>query len=222
MRAVWDKIGERYYETGTDQGMLYPIQSDGTFSAGVPWSGLTGVSLTPSGAESNAFYADNIKYLTLLSAEDLGGTITSYAYPTEFSECDGSAEIEEGVYVGQQARKIFGLAYRTIIGNDVKSNDYGYKLHLLYNALASPSERSYQTVNESPEPMEFSWEFTTTPVDITATLDGKKLKPTAIIEIDSRKVDVAKLEALEDVLYGSADKEPRLPLPDEVLTILGK
>lgn len=221
-KLVWDKTGERYYETGVNQGVLYPIQSDGKYTKGVAWNGLSAVTESPSGAEASAIYADNIKYLNLMSAEEFGATIEAYTYPEEFAECDGSAELAKGVYAGQQQRKVFGLCYRTILGNDVLSNDYGYKLHLVYGALAAPSEKAYATVNDSPEAIALSWEVTTTPVEITKALNGKKLKPTACLTIDSTKVDAKNLAALEDILYGTEEAEARLPLPDEVIEIMSK
>lgn len=209
-KLVWDQTGERLYETGVKQGVLYPISAEGTYPKGVAWNGLTTVTESPSGAEATPLYADDIKYLNLMSTEELGGTIEAYTYPDEFAECDGSAALTAGVYIGQQARKVFGLCYRTTLGNDVESNAYGYKLHLIYGAQASPSEKAYATVNDSPEAITFSWEFSTTPVNVTG------FKPTASIVIDSTKVDAEKLAALEKILYGDADAEPRLPLPDEV------
>ena len=227
-KLVWDKSGERFYETGVDHGVLYPIQSTGTYTKGVAWNGLTAVNESPSGAEPTAIYADNIKYLNLMSAEDFGGTIEAYTYPEEFKACDGSAEIATGVYAGQQSRSVFGLSYRTIIGNDVDSNNHGYKLHLVYGCLASPSEKAYSTVNESPDAITFSWEFSTTPVEITKTVGGKTLKPTALITIDSTTTDPDLLADLEEILYGKDPTqpegedgvEPRLPLPDEVITLM--
>lgn len=218
-RLEWDKTGERLYETGTDRGVLY-VASNGTYPTGVAWNGLTGVDENPSGAEANAQYADNIKYLELRSAEDFGATVTAYTYPDEFEQCDGSAEPTEGMYIGQQARKMFGMSYRTKIGNDVDGDEHGYFIHLIYGATASPSQRSYKTVNDSPEPIEFSWEVTTTPVNITG------YKPVAHIRINSTKADPEKLAVLESVLYGanaegSAEgRTASLPLPDAVKTIL--
>lgn len=212
-RIEWDKTGERLYETGTDRGVLYVAEGT-TYPAGVAWNGLTGVDENPSGAEANAQYADNIKYLELRSAEEFGATVTAYTYPDEFEQCDGSAEPVTGMYIGQQARKRFGLSYRTLIGNDVDGNEHGYILHLIYGATASPSQRSYTTVNDSPEPIEFSWEISTTPVNIEG------YKPVAHVRVNSTKADSAKLKALEDILYGGENTEPRLPLPDEVKTIL--
>jgi len=213
-KLVWDKTGERLYETGVRQGVLYPMDTAGTYTKGVAWNGLTAVTESPSGAEATPLYADDIKYLNLMSAEEFGGTIEAYTYPEEFAECDGSAAIAAGVYIGQQARKTFGLSYRTVVGNDVENNDYGYKLHLIYGALAAPSEKAYATINDSPEAITFSWEFSTTPVNVTG------FKPTASITIDSTKVDAEKLKALEAKLYGSESEEPALPLPNEVATIL--
>lgn len=228
MKLVWDKTGERLYETGVSKGVVYPIQTGGVYTKGVAWNGLSAVTESPSGAEASPIYADNIKYLNLMSAEEFAATVEAYTYPDEFAECDGSAEIAEGVYAGQQNRKIFGMSYQTIIGNDVDSNDYGYKLHLIYGGQAAPSEKAYSTVNDSPEPVALSWEVSTTPVEITKTINGKKLKPTAHITIDSTKVDPEKLAALEEILYGKDPTEPegddgvepRLPLPDEVITLM--
>lgn len=214
-KLVWDQTGERFYETGVDHGVLYPIQEGGVYSKGVAWNGLTGVTESPSGAEASPIYADNIKYLNLMSAEEFGATIEAYTYPDEFAECDGSASIATGVYIGQQRRKAFGLSYRTVLGNDVDNNEYGYKLHLIYGALAAPSEKGYTTINDSPEAITFSWEVTTTPVNVTG------FKPTACVTIDSTKADAGKLAALEAILYGSDDEEARLPLPDEVVEIMG-
>ena len=217
-KLVWDKTGERLYETGVKQGVLYPMDAKGTYPKGVPWNGLTNVTESPSGAEATALYADDIKYLNLMSNEEFGGTIEAYTYPDEFAECDGSASIATGVYIGQQARKTFGFCYRTTIGNDVESNAHGYKLHLVYGALASPSEKAYATINDSPEAITFSWEFSTTPVNVTG------FKPTACLTIDSTKVDAEKLAALEKILYGDdADDTAvaRLPLPDQVAPVMG-
>ena len=212
-KLVWDATGEKRYETGVDHGVLY-VQEGGAYPKGVVWNGLTAVTESPGGAEATPLYADNIKYLNLMSAEEFNATIEAYTYPDEFMECDGSAELTAGVYIGQQARKTFGLCYRTAIGNDIVNNDYGYKIHLIYGALAAPSEKAYATINDSPEAITFSWEVSTTPVNVTGH------KPTASLTIDSTKVAKEQLTALEDVLYGSADKEPRMPLPDEVLAIL--
>lgn len=214
-KISWDEIGKRFYETGVDHGVLYPQDNGGTYPKGVPWNGLTAVTESPSGAEATPLYADNIKYLNLMSTEEFGGTIEAYTYPDEFALCDGSAEIATGVVIGQQPRKVFGLSYRTIIGNDIANNDYGYKLHLVYGALASPSEKAYSSVNDSPEAATLSWEFTTTPVSVEG------FKPTACVTIDSTKVNKEKLAALETILYGSDDVEARLPLPAEIISIIG-
>lgn len=214
-KLTWDKTGERYYETGVKNGVLYLLDENGAYSKGVPWNGLTAVTESPSGAEASPLYADDIKYLNLMSAEEFGATVEAYTYPDEFAECDGSAALADGVYIGQQKRKAFGLCYRTVLGNDIDSNDYGYKLHLIYGALAAPSEKAYATVNDSPEAVTFSWELTTTPVNV----DG--FKPTACVTIDSTKADETKLKALEAILYGSETEEARLPLPSEVATLMG-
>ena len=217
-RITWDNTGERLYETGVKMGVLYPIQSDGAYSKGVAWNGLTAVTESPSGAEATALYADDIKYLNLMSNEEFGATIEAYTYPDEFAECDGSATLVKGVTIGQQKRKTFGLCYRTSLGNDVDGTDHGYKLHLVYGCLAAPSERAYATINDSPEAITFSWEVSTTPVNVA------NFKPTSQITIDSTKADAEKLAALEDVLYGKEGEEPangpRLPLPNEVATLM--
>lgn len=211
----WDQTGERLYETGVKMGVLYPQDDKGTYPLGVAWNGLTAVTESPSGAEATPLYADDIKYLNLMSTEEFGATIEAYTYPDEFAECDGSAEIATGVYIGQQKRKAFGMCYRTVLGNDVANDEFGYKLHIIYGALAAPSEKAYATINDSPEAITFSWEVTTTPVTVTG------FKPTANVTIDSTKVDKTKLAALEAVLYGSESEEPRLPLPDEIATLIG-
>lgn len=208
-KLVWDQSGERFYETGVKNGVLY-IPTSGVYSKGVVWNGLTAVTESPSGAEATALYADDIKYLSLTSAEEFGATIEAYTYPEEFAECDGSASLATGVSIGQQARKTFGLSYKTTLGNDVDGNEHGYKLHLIYGCLAAPSEKAYATINDSPEAITFSWEVTTTPVNVTGH------KPTACITIDSTKADPAKLAALEAKLYGSELEEASLPLPDEI------
>lgn len=218
-KLVWDQTGERLYETGTDHGVLYPALDTVTdptkpYGAGVAWNGLTAVNESPSGAEPNPLWADNIKYLNLMSAEDFGYTIEAYTYPEEFEQCDGSRSIATGAQIGQQPRKMFGFCYRTLVGNDQQSNDFGYKLHLVYGCFASPSAKNYQTVNDSPEAITFSWEVSTTAVEVTG------FKPTATIVVDSTKTDSAKLESLKDVLYGSATESARLPLPNEVVTLL--
>lgn len=212
-KLVWDQTGERLFETGVKQGVLYP-QEGGIYPKGVAWNGLTAVTESPSGAEATPLYADDIKYLNLLSNEEFGATIEAYTYPDEFASCDGSAEIAPGVVIGQQKRKAFGLSYKTTLGNDVDSYDHGYKLHLVYGALATPTEKAYATINDSPEAITFSWEITTTPVAV------KGFKPTAIVTVDSTKVAAEKLASLEEILYGTDDQEARLPLPDEVAELL--
>ena len=214
-RLIWDKIGEKQYEAGAKMGVLYPIDTKGAYSLGVAWNGLTAVQEKPSGAEPTALYADDIKYINLISAEEFGATIEAYTYPDEFAECDGSAEIATGVSIGQQKRKMFGLCYRTALGNDTEGFDHGYKLHIVYNCFAAPSEKGYSTINDSPDVITFSWEVSTTPIEIPG------FKPSATITIDSTKTDKTKLKALEDILYGSEDAEPRLPLPDELITLMG-
>lgn len=214
-KLVWDKTGERYYETGVKQGVLYPQDKTGAYSTGVAWNGLTGVTQSPSGAEASPLYADDTKYLNLMSAEEFGCTIECYTYPEEFAPCNGEAQIAVGVSIGQQSRTPFGFSYRTTVGNDVEGTDFGYKIHLVYGCLASPSEKAYATINDSPEAITFSYEVTTTPVSVTG------FKPTAHLEIDSTKIDAEKLAALEAVLYGSESEEPRLPLPDEIVTLVG-
>lgn len=215
-KLVWDQTGERLYETGVKQGVLYPQESTGEYGKGVAWNGLTAVTESPSGAEATALYADDIKYLNLMSNEEFGATIEAYTYPEEFEKCDGSAAIAAGVSIGQQKRSAFGLCYRTALGNDVAGNDYGYKIHIIYGALAAPSEKAYATINDSPEAITFSWEVTTTPVNVTG------FKPTASVVIDSTKTTADKLAALEAILYGTESEEARLPLPDEIVTIMGE
>ena len=215
-KLVWDKTGDRLYETGVKNGVLY-IPTAGVYSKGVAWNGLTAVTESPSGAEATALYADDTKYLSLMSAEEFGATIEAYTYPDEFAACDGSAELADGVMIGQQKRSTFGLCYKTTIGNDTEGNDHGYKLHIIYGALAAPSEKAYASINDSPEAITFSWEITTTPVNVTGA------KPTASLVIDSTKADPSKLAALEDILYGKDGEpgnEPRLPLPDEIKTLM--
>ena len=218
-KLVWDKTGERLYETGVKQGVVYPQNVDGSYPKGAAWNGLTAVTESPSGAESTALSADDIKYLNLVSNEEFGGTIEAYTFPEEFAPCNGSVEAAPGVNLGQQPRKQFGLCYRTGLGNDTEGYHHGYKLHLVYGALAAPSESAYATVNDSPEAITFSWEFSTTPVNVTGH------KPVAHLEIDSTKVEPAKLKALEEILYGkdptsegaSDGTDARLPLPDEII-----
>ena len=215
-KLVWDKTGDRLYETGVKNGVLY-IPTAGVYSKGVAWNGLTAVTESPSGAEATALYADDTKYLSLMSAEEFGATIEAYTYPDEFAACDGSAELADGVMIGQQKRSTFGLCYKTTIGNDTEGNDHGYKLHIIYGAMAAPSEKAYASINDSPEAITFSWEITTTPVNVTGA------KPTASLVIDSTKADPSKLAALEDILYGKDGEpasEPRLPLPDEIKSLM--
>ena len=212
-KLIWDEAGKRTYETGVNKGVLYPQSNQGTYPKGVVWNGLTAVTESPSGAEATPLYADNIKYLNLMSAEEFGATVEAYTYPEEFAACNGEAALVEGVTIGQQKRTPFGMSYQTKIGNDVDS-ELGYKIHLLYGAQAAPSEKAYATVNDSPEAITFSWEVTTTPVEVEG------FKPTATVVIDSTKVDAEKLAALEAILYGSEDQEARLPLPNEVLQII--
>ena len=213
-KIVWDAVGEHIFETGVRNGVLYLKDETGAYNTGVAWNGLTSVSESPEGAEPTDLYADDIKYLTLMSAENFKATIEAYTYPVEFEECDGSATIANGVVIGQQARKPFGLCYRTAIGNDTDGNEHGYKLHIVYGCQASPADKQYSTINDSPEAITFSWEVRTTPVNVT----GKK--PTSTLIIDSTKADKAKLTALDAMLYGSEEKEPRLPLPDEITTLM--
>lgn len=213
-KLVWDETGKRLYETGVSKGVLYVQTDEGTYGNGVAWNGLTAVNESPSGAEATPLYADDIKYLELTSTEEYGASIEAYTYPEEFEQCDGSAELGVGVTIGQQPRKAFGFCYRTLIGNDVKNNDYGYKIHIVYGAKAAPSEKAYQTVNDSPEAITFSWELTTTPVNVTGH------KPTACITIDSTKIEPAKLTSIEESLYGTDSAEPKLLLPDEIAAII--
>lgn len=214
-KIVWDAAGEHFYETGTDHGVLYPQSADGTYPKGVPWNGLTAVSESPSGAEPTDLWADNIKYASIRSAETFGATIEAYTYPEEFAVCDGSAELSKGVYVGQQARQPFGFSYRTNVANDTATEeDDGYKIHLIYSATASPSEKAYQTVNDSPEAITFSWELTTTPVPVEG------FKPTSTLVIDTRKASKAFVQKLEEVLYGTDTLEPKLPSPSEIIEMI--
>ena len=211
-KIIWDAIGEHLYETGVDHGVLYQVDNSGNYVGGVAWNGLTNVSESPSGAEAQKQYADNMNYLTLYSAEEFGLTVEAFTYPEEFEQNDGSAAPVDGLNVGQQPRKAFGLCYRTKVGNDIAGDDFGYKLHLVYGCRAAPSERGYATINDSPEAITFSWEISTTPVQV------EDLEPTALLTIDSTRADKDKLEALEAILYGGENSEPRLPLPDEVIS----
>lgn len=210
---VWDQVGERFYETGVEKGVLYIPDNNGVYTNGVAWNGLTNVTESPSGAEANAQYADNTKYLNLYSAEEFSATVEAFTYPDEFAQFDGISSPQTGVYVGQQTRKAFGLCYRTLIGNDLEGDDYGFKLHLIYGATASPSEKAYATKSDSPEPITFSWELMTVPVAVTG------LKPTSILTINSREVNSGNLTTLLNALYGTAGTDPRLPLPDEVIAM---
>lgn len=213
MRVKWDQDGDRLYETGVDRGMLYPKKNN-AYPFGVAWSGLRSVEESPSGAEATALYADNIKYLNLMSTEEYGATIGVYTYPDEFAKCNGEDEIADGVTIGQQTRTAFGFAYRTILGNDEKFNDFGYKIHIVYNCLAKPSSKSYESVNDSPAAAELSYEVSTTPVNVEG------FKPSATVVIDSTKTTPEKMKAIEDVLYGTESTDPRLPLPDEIAAIM--
>lgn len=220
-KLVWDQTGDRLYETGVKNGVLYPQATGGTYPKGVAWNGLSAVTESPSGAEASAVYADDMKYLNLYSTEEFAATVEAYTYPDEFAECDGSAEIADGVTIGQQNRKAFGMCYKTTLGNDTEANKHGYKLHLIYGAMAAPSEKAYATINDSPEAITFSWELSTTPVSVAG------FEPTASLVIDSTKSDPTKLAALEDILYGKEGDDtegsgPRLPLPDEIKTLMAK
>ena len=213
-KLVWDATGERKYENGVRNGVLYVMDQSGTYPKGVAWNGLTAVTESPSGAEATALYADDVKYLNLISAEEFGATVEAYTYPDEFAQCNGEASLVDGVTIGQQPRKTFGMAYRTVLGNDIENESYGYKLHLIYGAVASPSEKAYATINDSPEAITFSWELKTTPV----VVEG--FKPTASLTIDSTKANADKLAALEAILFGSETAEARLPLPNEIATLM--
>lgn len=221
-KLKWDQTGERFYETGVKNGVLYIQETGGVYPKGVAWNGLSAVNESPSGAEASAIYADDMKYLNLYSAEEFAATVEAYTYPDEFAECDGSAQLVEGVTVGQQARKTFGMCYKTTLGNDIEANKYGYKLHIIYGAKAAPSEKAYATINDSPEAITFSWEVSTTPVSVEG------FEPTASLTIDSTKANPEKLKALEDILFGTDDVSssekpgPRLPLPDEIKTLMTK
>lgn len=221
-KIKWDETGKKMYETGVSQCVLYTLDKNGAYSGGVAWNGITAITENPSGAEANPLYADNIKYLNLMSKEEFGATVEAYTYPDEFMECDGSKELVAGVIAGQQSRKTFGLCYKTILGNDEDGEDHGYKLHIIYGAMAAPSEKGYSSVNDSPDAITFSWEITTTPVQVTG------FKPTACITIDSTKVDATKLDTLLETLYGKDPATPEgadgtdatLPLPDAIKIVL--
>ena len=214
MKITWDATGERFYETGVKRGVLYPMGSNGAYEKGVAWNGLTAVTESPSGAEANPLYADDIKYLELRSAEEFGGTIEAYTYPEEFAACDGSASLIEGVKIGQQSRKGFGFTYTTVLGNDTEGDEHGYKIHIVYGAKAAPSEKAYSSINDSPEAVTFSWEFTTTPVAVTGH------KPTSYLELDSTKLTEAQMAAVEALLYGGESEEATLPTPDAILAAI--
>lgn len=215
-RLIWDAEGERIYETGTKRGVLYKKTASGSYGTGVAWNGLTGVTESPSGAEETALYADDIKYLSLRSAEEFGATVEAYTYPDEWAECDGSAALADGVYIGQQVRRGFGMCYRTVMGNDAQGDNYGYKLHIIYNAMAAPSQRAYSTINDSPSAITFSWELKTTPVSF-----GENLRPSSTLTIDSTLCDPDVLAAIEDKLYGTADSQPTLPTPEWIISQVG-
>lgn len=219
-KLLWDQVGQKTYETGVDHGVLYLPNASGVYDTAEVWNGLVSVSESPSGAEASPQYADNIKYLNLVSAEEFGASLEAFTYPDKFAVCDGTAELSPGITIGQQNRKAFGLSYRTLVGNDLLGTDFGYKIHLVYNALAAPTEKAYNTVNESPEAITFSWELTTTPTAV-GTIDGVNYKPTATLTIDSTKVDAVKLAAFEDILYGTANTDGALPTPAEVYAHFG-
>lgn len=212
-KLTWDVVGDRLYETGVKNAVLYPQDNTGAYPAGVAWNGITAITESPSGAESTPLYADDIKYLNLISAEEFGATIEAYTYPDEFAECDGTASLAVGVFIAQQKRKAFGLCYKTVLGNDIDANDYGYKLHIIYGAMAAPSEKAYATINDAPEAITFSWEVSTTPVAIAG------FKPSASLTIDSTKVDSVKLATLEGMLYGTTLEAAYLPLPDDIAAV---
>ena len=213
-KLVWDQAGQKFFETGVSNGVLYVSDGQGGYLKGVAWNGLTSVAENPSGAESNPVYADNIKYLNIISAEEFGATIEAYTYPDEFMECDGSAQVVAGVNIGQQARKSFGISYRTRIGNDVSGDNLGYKIHVIYNCQAAPSGKTYSTVNESPEAITFSWEVTTTPVPVEG------FRPTATVVFDSTKLDAEKMSAVENALYGTVNEESKLPSIEELIALV--
>lgn len=217
-KLEWDAQNTHFYETGVDHGVLYPMSADGsTYGVGVAWNGLTAVTESPSGADPNPIYADNIKYLNLYSVEEFGATIEAYTYPDEWAECDGSAQVSPGVTIGQQKRKAFGFSFRSLVGNDTLASDYGYKIHLIYNAMASPSDRNYTTTNDNPEAIDFSWEVSTTPVEV-----GGNYKPTSHIIVESNKVDATKLATLKETLYGSENAQPTLPTPAQVIAMFAQ
>ena len=213
-RLIWDEVGQRFFETGVKNGVLYVQNNDGSYANGVVWNGLTAITESPSGAEETPLYADDVKYLTLRSAEEFGATIEAFTYPEEFEQCDGSALIAEGITIGQQARKAFGLCYRTAVGNDIQGQEFSYKLHIIYGCTVAPSEKSYSTINDNPEAITFSWELSTVPVPV----DG--FKPTASLVIDANKVDAGKLQLLENALFGDAENEAKLLLPNQIMELM--
>ena len=213
-RLIWDEVGQRFFETGVKNGVLYVQNNDGSYANGVVWNGLTAITESPSGAEETPLYADDVKYLTLRSAEEFGATIEAFTYPEEFEQCDGSAQIAQGVTIGQQARKAFGLCYRTAVGNDIQGQEFSYKLHIIYGCTVAPSEKSYSTINDNPEAITFSWELSTVPVPV----DG--FKPTASLVIDADKVDAGKLQLLENALFGDAENEAKLLLPNQIMELM--
>ena len=213
-RLIWDEVGQRFFETGVKNGVLYVQDNDGSYKNGVVWNGLTAVTESPSGAEETPLYADDVKYLTLRSAEEFGATVEAYTYPEEFEQCDGSASIADGVTIGQQARRAFGLCYRTSVGNDIQGQNFSYKLHLIYGCTVAPSEKSYSTINDNPEAITFSWELSTVPVPVEG------FNPTASLVIDASKVDEGKMQQLEDALFGAESNEAKLLLPNEIMEML--
>ena len=213
-RLIWDEVGQRFFETGVKNGVLYVQNNDGSYANGVVWNGLTAITESPSGAEETPLYADDVKYLTLRSAEEFGATIEAFTYPEEFEQCDGSAQIAQGITIGQQARKAFGLCYRTAVGNDIQGQEFSYKLHIIYGCTVAPSEKSYSTINDNPEAITFSWELSTVPVPV----DG--FKPTASLVIDADKVDAGKLQLLENALFGDAENEATLLLPNQIMELM--
>ena len=213
-RLIWDEVGQRFFETGVKNGVLYVQNNDGSYANGVVWNGLTAITESPSGAEETPLYADDVKYLTLRSAEEFGATIEAFTYPEEFEQCDGSAQIATGITVGQQARRAFGLCYRTAVGNDIQGQEFSYKLHIIYGCTVAPSEKSYSTINDNPEAITFSWELSTVPVPV----DG--FKPTASLVIDANKVEAGKLQLLENALFGDAENDAKLLLPNEIMELM--
>lgn len=220
-RITWDDIGKKTYETGVKKGVLYKTDSTGAYTKGVAWNGLSSVDENPTGAESTEIYADDIKYLDIIGVEKFEATIGAYSYPDEFGECDGSKELLPGIFIGQQNRVPFAFSYVTTYGNDVKLNEYGYKLHIIYGAKATPSQKTYNSINENPDAINFSWSIKSTPVPVTVKVDEQELKPTSCIVLDSTKVSKDIMKKIEDILYGTEDTDPKLPLPDEIFTLAG-